>query len=240
MFLFRSALAAAAFVALASPPGAAAQNVGAGPDQPISLQGGQPPVFPPEAFATCAHGTTMVLVSIDESGQNRRSKVHKSSGNEALDEAALKAVRQWLFRPLIEGGVPKSGEALIPVVWEDQCPDQLAMTDPAARAIPPVGWDPKATPDGWDPYEVPASRTAHPPQYPKSAQCAGGTTKVRVNVAANGNVRNVGVAESSGNPALDAAAVAAARQWTYRPGRRGELVVGGEIVLPVAFPSCGK
>jgi TonB family protein len=238
MSLLRPALVA--FTLLLA-QGALAQSGGAGPDLKVSLQGGAPPVYPDEALVVCASGTTKVLVSIDNVGRNRKSKLHESSGNEALDEAALKAVRAWLFRPAIVNGEPAAGEAIVPITWEDPCPNQLPMSDPMARAIPPAGWDPKVAPQGWPAYVVPASRTAHPPVYPKAAQCAAGVAKVRVDVAANGNARRVEVGESSGNAALDAAAVAAARQWAYRPGRNGDFVVGGEVLVPVEFQApCRK
>ncbi|AXA84051.1 hypothetical protein DCD74_04470 [Lysobacter oculi] len=59
------------------------------------------------------------------------------------------------------------------------------------------------------------------PIYPPQAIClgTGGTTKVLVNINAQGTVDSASVAYSSGNRALDRAAVTAIRQWTFEsPG----------------------
>lgn len=57
------------------------------------------------------------------------------------------------------------------------------------------------------------------PMYPASAQTDGveGTVKMRVTVGTSGNVEQVVVVASSGDSRLDSAAVAAVRQWRYRP-----------------------
>ena len=57
------------------------------------------------------------------------------------------------------------------------------------------------------------------PSYPPSARNAEveGVTYVSFSVDASGNVVGASVAQSSGNGALDSAAVAAAYQWHFSP-----------------------
>ena len=57
------------------------------------------------------------------------------------------------------------------------------------------------------------------PEYPELArqQALTGTTQVKVTLAESGAVTDAQVYASSGSPALDAAAVAAARRSTYAP-----------------------
>ncbi len=57
------------------------------------------------------------------------------------------------------------------------------------------------------------------PSYPQSAVDEGavGTVRIKVSLAANGAVTNTGVYSTSGNAALDAAALDAARRTTYNP-----------------------
>jgi protein TonB len=198
----------------------------------------EPPAFPTEAIRACASGTTRVRVRIDDQGRVRKVALEETSGNEDLDASAIKSVKLWMFRPATTNGVPRGGEVIVPLVFADPCPMELEVDDPLADALPPPGWDSKASPLGWEPYEDTSGRTRRPPQYPKAAlqACAGGVARVRVVVSAlSGFVKSTRLEESSGNAALDAEAVEAARHWLYRPGKRGELVVGGDVIVPVHF-----
>lgn len=62
-----------------------------------------------------------------------------------------------------------------------------------------------------------ACRRCGKPEYPSSAKRRGveGTTKVRVSVDTGGNVTDVQIAQSSGNSALDEAALRAVRRWKF-------------------------
>ncbi len=71
----------------------------------------------------------------------------------------------------------------------------------------------------------PAGPTAGPvrlggpvPGYPKLAEEAGdeGTVVVRVSISASGGVEDASVSNSSGHASLDAAALRAARSWTFK------------------------
>lgn len=81
------------------------------------------------------------------------------------------------------------------------------------------------------------SKRMHPPVYPVAAFRAGadGTVQLRVSVNAKGRLENVQVESSSGRDDLDAAAMDAARQWTYAPGRRDGVPVAGTLRIPVDY-----
>lgn len=81
------------------------------------------------------------------------------------------------------------------------------------------------------------SKNTRPPTYPMDAARAGasGTTVVHVDVDAAGNVADVSVDTSSGHAALDAAAVEAARHWTYRPALQDGQPAPGVVRIPVQF-----
>ncbi|MCC8158853.1 MAG: TonB family protein [Phascolarctobacterium sp.] len=76
------------------------------------------------------------------------------------------------------------------------------------------------------------------PNYPGSARSASieGTTTVRILVGYEGEVESVVVAESSGNAALDAAAVDACYSWRFSGAKNG---VGQKIrcytYVPITF-----
>jgi protein TonB len=54
-------------------------------------------------------------------------------------------------------------------------------------------------------------------------------------VLPNGHTDRVEVLQTSGIPALDDAAQAAVRQWTFIPAKRGETPVEGWVNVPLAF-----
>ena len=57
------------------------------------------------------------------------------------------------------------------------------------------------------------------PQYPRAAikRNLEGTLKVKINVLANGQLKNFDILQSSGHSILDNAAISAIQQWTFKP-----------------------
>ena len=64
---------------------------------------------------------------------------------------------------------------------------------------------------------------------------ASGTVQLRVSVDAKGRLEDVEIESSSGREDLDAAAMDAARQWTYAPGQRDGMPVAGTLRIPVDY-----
>jgi protein TonB len=75
------------------------------------------------------------------------------------------------------------------------------------------------------------------PSYPPTARRLGiqGTTRLRVQVLADGNVGEIVVENSAGHPDLDRAAADAVRQWHFEPARKGTEAVVSWVILPVQF-----
>ncbi|MBP0466457.1 TonB family protein, partial [Roseomonas sp. PWR1] len=103
-----------------------------------------------------------------------------------------------------------------------------ALPDPSlgARAIGAVV--PPGAADGY--------RNA-PPDYPPDSRRRGeeGVVRLSLSIGADGRVGEATVATSSGYPALDAAAVAAARRWRFRPATQAGLPVPATIATAVQF-----
>ena len=76
-----------------------------------------------------------------------------------------------------------------------------------------------------------------PPVYPMEARANRwtGVVTLRLGVDADGAVRNVEVAGTSGHPSLDDAAVSAAWGWRFSPARRGGIAVASSVVRRVRF-----
>jgi periplasmic protein TonB len=80
----------------------------------------RPPVvaYPASSRRLNEEGVVIVRVLIDRNGTPAQLRVHKSSGHQRLDDAALAAVRGALFKPYTENGVAAQAYALIPIRFE--------------------------------------------------------------------------------------------------------------------------
>ena len=75
------------------------------------------------------------------------------------------------------------------------------------------------------------------PDYPSAAarQGWGGTVTLRVRVLADGHAESVTVKKSSGRKVLDDAAIAAVKNWTFVPSKRGSAAIDGWATVPIVF-----
>ncbi len=97
-------------------------------------------------------------------------------------------------------------------------------TRPAAKPKPAV-------------FSQASVRSTSRPSYPESARRKGiqGTTNVRLSLDSSGKVTTAAISKSSGNSALDASALKAARRWKFRPATSGGRPVASKIVVPISF-----
>ena len=124
-------------------------------------------------------------------------------------------------------------------------PVQLASSDPSGEtadrreprvvaSLPGAGASPRG--DGADLAASPMSGNP-PPVYPVAARRAHreGRVVLRVVVSGDGGGRDIRIAESSGTPSLDDAAVQAVRGWRFTPAMRSGSVTEDVILVPVVF-----
>jgi len=123
-----------------------------------------------------------------------------------------------------------------------------AAPRPAAPPAPPAG-APAATatapaaPQGTTSDEPPVltaadyARAPRPPRYPPRMvqRRIEGVVIIRVLVDPSGTTRTVRIWRGSGHPELDDAALAAARNWAFRPARRGGVAILHWVEIPVRF-----
>jgi TonB family protein len=139
--------------------------------------------YPKSEAKAGIEGKTLLRFTITDEGEVRDEAVDQSSGNANLDAAALQCVRTWRYRPAVQDGKPVAVSWKAYVVWKLEIPQ------------PP-------------PFAEPPRDCLH--SYPvKAEDLAGieGTTEVSFDIV-RGEVRDVSVTHSSGNAALDRAAVA--------------------------------
>lgn len=72
------------------------------------------PEYPELAKMAEAVGTVHVMVLIDETGRVISAEVVQSTANEMLEQAALAAAYQWLFKPGMQGDMKVKTRTVIP------------------------------------------------------------------------------------------------------------------------------
>lgn len=78
----------------------------------------KPPQYPPRALTMEQQGISVVRALIDIDGASREVRLWRSSGHDALDRAALAAVRGWAFEAARIGDRPVLAWVEIPVRFE--------------------------------------------------------------------------------------------------------------------------
>ncbi|WP_020174524.1 energy transducer TonB [Methyloferula stellata] len=108
-----------------------------------------------------------------------------------------------------------------------------AWTAPAA--VPPAGT--AAKPSFVAPRAIPSSAMKNWPVYPPAARQAHreGVVLLSVKISAQGAPLDVKLAKSSSFPDLDAAAVAAVRNWQFTPATSDGAAIETTVNLPINF-----
>ena len=109
-----------------------------------------------------------------------------------------------------------------------------APPQPAAPPAPPAPPAPKPV----TPASANAAYLKNPaPEYPQMAQRRGweGTVLLRVEVMASGKPGQIQIQKSSGRPALDDAALAAVKRWSFVPAKQGDVAQSGWVSVPIDF-----
>jgi periplasmic protein TonB len=73
------------------------------------------PSYPPTSKRLGEEGKVVIRVLISAEGVPSQAQIHKSSGFERLDQAALETVARWRFVPGKRGGVPEAMWFNVPI-----------------------------------------------------------------------------------------------------------------------------
>lgn len=152
---------------------------------------------------TREHAVTTLAVRISSSGDVVAASVQHTSGNPALDAAALACSRQMYIAPATAGGQPVEVTWIVLVTW--------SVTGQSDYIVPRIIGDEKAC-------EYPRIARPMRTRAPDSRDSAvTGTVGLVLHLGADGKVQNATVARSSGALVLDDAAVRCASAWEYPP-----------------------
>jgi len=130
--------------------------------------------------------------------------------------------------------VPKPVAKPVPV----PAPPKAAEPAPPAPVAAPPAPAAAPAPAPATPPSANAGYLKNPaPEYPSLAQRRGweGTVLLRVHVLASGKPGEIQVQTSSGRQALDDAALAAVKRWSFVPAKQGNVAQDGWVSVPIDF-----
>jgi len=164
------------------------------------------PVYPEDARQARVAGIVIIEATTDIYGRVQAVKVLRSIP--MLDQAAIDAVRKWIYEPMIINEKPRG------MIFTTTVTFQLDGGKPRARTEVAYGEEPLRFTSG---IEGPKRIKKVDPRYPEVARQARveGTVIVEATTDIYGRVTNLKVLRSI--PLLDKAAIEAVKQWVYEP-----------------------
>jgi len=208
-----------------------------------------PPEYPRAARDAGVQGTVWVQVLINQAGRVLDAKV--SRGIPGLDAAALACVRRWIFATRMQDGRPSPSAFEVPVRFA-----LYGYGDPPRDAQPPSGPPPARKLIDDDPtiapYPDPRGTGVAPggdaviDEMPTAVHRVAprrtaamrrrdwkGTVVVQALVDSLGRVLDARVSPSMAG--LDSSAIAAVKQWRFKPARSNGRAVEAWVAVPVRF-----
>ena len=190
--------------------------------------------YPEEAYKIGAQGRVTLQFVISRKGDIKDVKVVKSSGNELLDNEALRVVSMSpVWTPGKVAGKPVDVLFTFPVVFKLEGEE----TEAAGEAVAFAEVEQKPTFMGDEPVQFTkwVFGQLKYPEEAKEKQIQGRVT-LQFTIAKDGNVKDVTVAKSSGSKILDDEAVrivSMSPQW--EPGKQKGEPVDVRFTFPLVF-----
>ncbi|MCX6561569.1 MAG: energy transducer TonB [Candidatus Aminicenantes bacterium] len=175
------------------------------------------PIYPPVARQAKVEGTVILEAQTDIYGRVQNIKVLRSIP--LLDQAAIDAVRQWVYEPMMIDGRNRPMIFTVTVRFARDTARAFAMPNPSK---------------GDKDFAVfPA---AIPITYPKEAiaKKLQGTVEVEAVIDAKGSVSAVNVIKSV-HPMLDKAAIDGLNDHVFKPAPGKSVIKSGPVALSVVF-----
>ncbi len=210
-----------------------------------------PPKYPDEARQARIQGTVVVEVVVDIDGNVK--DVRLISGHPLLAPAAIDAVRQWKFKPYLLNREPVELDSLLTVPFSLKDADGNATNDSSAPAPPETS---DATGVLGDTPSGPPESPAHPrvrvslgvsagllihkvdPEFPPGTEGAEQPVFLKVKIDKDGRVESAEF--SKGDQRLAEAAIAAVKQWRYKPYLLNGAPIEIETMVAVDFKKSKK
>jgi len=145
--------------------------------------------------------------------------------------------------PVVDELAAKPAPKPVPKPKPKPAPKPVAKPEPkpVETPPPPVAAPAPVAPPAPAPVTPPSANAAYlknpAPEYPQMAQRRGweGTVLLRVEVLASGKPGQIQIQKSSGRDALDGAALAAVKRWSFVPAKQGDVAQAGWVSVPIDF-----
>jgi protein TonB len=124
-------------------------NAGAQDSKGITVLKNPPPLYPLALKEKGISGRVVLEATVDTAGKISKAKVIESS-DPGFSEAALKAIRQWLFSPATKNGQPIATKVQVPFAFKTIKPPP-PKASPADNAKPAAGPTPAPAADATAP-----------------------------------------------------------------------------------------
>lgn len=98
-----------------APPAPSAPAPSYGATEDSSYRRAKPPRYPPQAMRRREEGEVLLRVLVGTDGRPVQIEVERSSRSRLLDQAAIQAVREWVFNPGMKEGVPVQSWVIVPI-----------------------------------------------------------------------------------------------------------------------------
>lgn len=172
----------------------------------------QKPAYPPLARVNYIQGKVHMEITVTRDGHV--SEAHVLSGHPFLAASALKAIRNWVYRPWVtkDGARP----------FQTDVDVNFALRLKALEHVPPQA-------------QLDLERQVHPPAVldPPATGTRSETARLRVLVGADGKVMDSAPLGGPPGPALQAEN--RVRHWRFRPARWGNMPVPWYLDVAVPF-----
>jgi TonB family protein len=191
--------------------------------------------YPPLLRDAGVGGVATVLMYVDSTGTVQDVRIQKSSGHQPLDDAALKVAGAYRFDPARNEDQKVGAWVAFPIEFGAASPGSSAP--PAGPPDPddgPVFTPFTVAPSILNRYEVIAAMER---EYPADLRelGIGGTVRVYFLIDENGEVTRTILDRSSGNTALDEAALRAAGTYRFSPALNKDKKVPVWVSFPITF-----
>lgn len=214
-------------------------------EKPKRLSAGSPqpaliklvkPEYPTQAVQNRVSSHIVLVITISPEGKVEQAKV--VSGHPLFNEAAIGAVKQWLFAPYLENGRARRVQVTQLIQFgftADNRPEvRVVGRTPSRAGSTPQEGSLQVTSSASIPAKHPKRIKEVAPVYPPEALAAKaqGTVILEVTTNPQGQVRALRVI--SGHPLFNGAAIDAVKQWTFEPTlEKGQPK---SAVFPVTVP----
>lgn len=219
----RSTLYTLAAVVLVSTPFAAQERPRT--TMPVLIKEVKPD-YTDAAKARKVQGIVEMVVLVQADGTPGQDVRVIKSLDPDLDQQAIKAVRQWRFKPGTKDGEPVAVDVNVEMSFT------LRDGPKAAEPSKPPVYKP-----GEDGVKVPVLVKEVKPSYTDAAKARGvqGTVELVAIVKADGTVDDDVRVSRSLDTDLDQQAIIATRQWTFKPGTKDGKAVDVQVNIELTF-----